>query len=203
MSIEQTSQLIQLILNSLLLLMVSALVLAGLSLRLQVGLYQLQTAHQDYVTLASEASEGEFARGDYLTSAKLRLQSLRTYYRLTHSAVLASHYVLLLSGGSTLVLAARTLVNADWLINVALGLFVSGSGLLLLSVGLALLALWHSSDRLKTENGMFLGNEPTGQPRVWMQRREGSCLPRSRSSHSKQPRSNYRAIKAKNRLDPS
>ncbi|NJO11017.1 MAG: DUF2721 domain-containing protein [Leptolyngbyaceae cyanobacterium SL_1_1] len=145
MTIAQTSQLIQLILNSVLMIAVCIGLLGGLRLRHSAVTHQLQSLQQLYV---QRSLQGAWGTADLLRSQR---QQLQHQYRLATSSHLIMYYVVLLFVASTFTLAARTLLNLGWLIPLALVLFVLGTGGMLLSVALALLdfycALQRSSPR--------------------------------------------------------
>lgn len=147
MSIEQTTQLIQLILNSVLMVAVGAVVWLGLMLR--------------WVWLDSllRGAGGEVLRGElkglgdrpwrleqswnsmsYRSLLALRRSNrrLRRHHQMVAVSLLVAHGSLLLLVSSTLLLALRTLVQANWLIQLSLGVFVLGVGGVLLALGLCL-----------------------------------------------------------------
>jgi hypothetical protein len=146
MSIEQTDQLIRLILNSVLLVIACVVVTGGLMIRHTAITNRLHATQRDYHQLLMASS---MANRDRLHQLSLQIRQLRQHYRATHYSVVAAHYALLFCVGSTLVMACRALINLNQLINIALILFVVGIGVLLISVGLTLLdfyaahrALW-------------------------------------------------------------
>lgn len=123
MTVAQTTQLIQLILNSTLMLAIAL-------------------AWWGVVWLRHSALTGQLQRRPALDGRALpplQRRQAQTRCRLMRSSALVMHTVLLLLTASLFCLAWRTLVGADWLVPLALALFVAGSGGLLLSVGLALL----------------------------------------------------------------
>lgn len=152
MSVEQTTQLIQLILNSVLMTFACALLLSRISLRQTTLEERLQAANRQCVDLLGVSSEGrgEVQKADRSTSrvlqAKKHLRQLQHHYKVIHYGVLANAYALLCAIASTLTLSLRALVNLEWLVPLSLGLFVFGVTLLLLGVGLMLLDL-HTADR--------------------------------------------------------
>ncbi len=153
MSVEQTTQLIQLILNSVLMTVACALLFNRINLR-QVAIEErLQVLNRQCLDLleSSNDSRGEGVGGDRpltsrLLQARKQLRQLQHRYRLVQYSVMAGHYALFGAIASTLLLALRTLLNLEWLIPISLGLFVVGVALLLLSVGLMLVDL-HTADR--------------------------------------------------------
>lgn len=122
MTVAQTTQLIQLILNSTLMLAIALAWWGVVWLRHSALVAQLQRP---------------LPRDGCGLARRQRRQAQRRC-RLMRSSALVMHTVLLLLTASLFCLAWRTLVGADWLVPLALVLFVVGSGGLLLSVGLAL-----------------------------------------------------------------
>lgn len=112
MSIAQTSQLLQLLLNSALMAVVCALLWLGMSWRqsaIATQLSQLPT-----------------------TVSLLHRHRLRQQYHRHCQGLVALHWALLLSLSSSLTLGLRTLIPWDGLIQISLGLFVlSVAGLLI------------------------------------------------------------------------
>jgi hypothetical protein len=142
MSVEQTTQLIQLILNSVLLTVACALTLGRLGVRQSAIEERLRVANRHYSELLGAGVER--TQTPKLAQAKKSRRSLHRHRRLTHYSLLAANYALLFSIISLLVITLRALVDGDWLIMLALGLFVVSAGLLLVGIGLTLLDL-HSS----------------------------------------------------------
>ena len=136
MSVEQTTQLIQLILNSVLMSVACALVLSALSLRHHDIQQQLQTQQR-------QAQEG-------LTAARGQVRRLRDRYRLSRFSVVTGYYALVFAMSSCLLLVLRALVEWNGLIPLALVGFVLAVATLLVAVGLMLLD-WHLSDRALLE----------------------------------------------------
>ncbi len=143
MSVEQTTQLIQLILNSVLMIVACAFILAGLLLRRSALEYRLQTTSLEYCQVLHLAYESQ---GDRLLLLKKQLRHLQQQVKLSQKGTIAIHYAFLVFVASTFTLSLRTVLDATWLITTALALFVVGIGILLLSVTLLLLDL-HQSDR--------------------------------------------------------
>jgi hypothetical protein len=123
MSIEQTTQLIQLILNSVLMVAVSAAVWLGLMLRWM---------WLD-ILLRGEAMGDRRSRWERRSDRRLK-----RHHQTVTTSLLIAHGSLLLLVASTLLLALRTLMQANWLIQLSMGLFVLGVGGLLLGLGLCL-----------------------------------------------------------------
>ena len=153
MSIEQTSQLISLILNSVLMTVLSAVLLGGLWLRQNALYLQLQQVQKQYRRLTHqsgglEAEAVRYADGAALpspssTQLKINLkranlkranlkkirdrrQKLMGQYRWSYTSMLILHAVLLTFGISLLALSLRSLFLIDGLISAALVLFALG-----------------------------------------------------------------------------
>jgi hypothetical protein len=75
---------------------------------------------------------------------------------MTHYSLLATYYAFLFSAISTFIVTLRTLINADWLIVIALRLFIVSVAGLLLGVGLAVVDLHTSRTPLWQEVGGML-----------------------------------------------
>ncbi|MBF2028151.1 MAG: DUF2721 domain-containing protein [Oscillatoriales cyanobacterium C42_A2020_001] len=155
MSVEQTTQLIQLILNSVLMSVACALVLGGLTARHSAIAEQIQTMrhNEDYTTLDLTRSR----RGQ----SRSQLRRLQYRYTISRYSVLAAYYALLFSIFSCFTLTVRGMINWNGLIPVALVLFVVGVATLLVSVGLTLVD-WHLSDRPMLDEArrlLSLGND--------------------------------------------
>lgn len=148
MDVEQTTQLIQLILNSVLMMNACALLLAGLLARQTSASDRVQAASREFaaaVNLSQIRNHPTF-KETHQVLLKKQLRHLHQRYRAASNNVLAIHYALLIFVGSTLMLAFRSVINLSWLIPTALGLFSIGVGILLLGVVLTLYDL-HTSDR--------------------------------------------------------
>ncbi len=143
MSVEQTTQLIQLILNSVLMIVACAFILAGLLLRRSALEQRLQTTSLEYYQVLHLAYDSQ---GDRLLLLKKQLRHLQQQVKLAQNSTVAIHYAFMVFVTSTFALSLRTVWEAAWLITTALSLFVVGIGILLLSVTLLLLDL-HKSDR--------------------------------------------------------
>jgi hypothetical protein len=156
MSIEQTDQLIQLILNSVVMVAACTFLLGGLLRRHNgIGDRLQQIQHQYFDALSSGAE----SRTGQMTHLKKQLHRLRHRYRFTHYSVLSVHYALLFLTGSTLLMALRTVLETDMLIRVALALFVVGVAVLLLAIGLTLHDL-QFSDRSLWREMRLVSNQP-------------------------------------------
>lgn len=149
MSVEQTTQLIQLILNSVLMSVACAVVLGGLTTRYAALSQQLQQQQ-------AQRSGAEPGLTPLLPSPRSTLRQLRTRYMLCRYGVMTGYYALFLAVCSCFVLTLRGLLNWNGLIPIALGCFVLGMATLLLALGLTLVD-WHLSDRaLLEETQQFL-----------------------------------------------
>lgn len=158
MSVEQTTQLIQLILNSVLMSVACALVLGGLTARYAAIGSQIQAFSRSGETNAHtalrEAGSHETASEAWGYS-RSALQHLKYRYTLSRCTVLAGYYALFFSILSCFVLTLRGLLNWNGLIPVALGCFVFGVATLLLALVLTLVD-WHLSDRALLEEAQQL-----------------------------------------------
>jgi len=147
MSVEQTTQLIQLILNSVLLSVACAIVLGGLIARHTAIGQQLQSFYrlehsvnesQEWLTGITQLSRSRLNRK--------QMHRLRYRFQISRYSVLSAYYALLFAGLSCFTLVLRGLMEWNGLIPIALGCFVIGVATLLVSVGLTLVD-WHLSDR--------------------------------------------------------
>ncbi|MBD0337148.1 MAG: hypothetical protein ICV62_16795 [Cyanobacteria bacterium Co-bin13] len=137
-TVEQTTQLIQLILNSALMMAIALAWWGVVWLRHSAIAAQLQ-AHQRRMAQLRGVEGQSIEQIAHLRQLRLQIQAR---YRLTRHSALVMHAVLLALVGSVFSLALRTLMGGNWLIPLALVLFVLGIGGLLLSVGLALLEFY-------------------------------------------------------------
>lgn len=151
MDVEQTTQLIQLILNSVLMINACALLLAGLLSRQTMTSDRLKTANREYAALVdmshiSRNVDITAAKENHQFHFKKQVRQLQQRHRTASNNVLMVYYALLLFVGSTFLLALRAVFSLDWLIPGSLGLFGLGVSVLLLGVVLTLYDL-HQSDR--------------------------------------------------------
>jgi uncharacterized membrane protein YdbT with pleckstrin-like domain len=166
MSVEQTTQLIQLILNSVLLTVACALALGRLGIRQATVEEHLKAASRHYSDLLELRGEMEgngkvLPLQSRLNQAKKALRQLQQRYQVLHQSLLATHYAFLFAVISTFMMALRALVNADWLITLAIGLFVVSVSVLLLGVGWTLVEIHHSKLPLLQEvEGMLSLDRP-------------------------------------------
>ncbi len=153
MSIEQTNQLILLILNSVLMTLLSAAMLGGAWLRQNALAQQLQQAKSRYhqLTRTSDMAIGPLSdleggihrrhlKAD-LKKVRDRRQQLINQYLWSHVGMLTLHGVLMLFGVSLFALALRAILSVDGLIATSLVLFTVGSGGLLAGMGCILIDL--------------------------------------------------------------
>ncbi|MBD1871807.1 DUF2721 domain-containing protein [Cyanobacteria bacterium FACHB-471] len=143
MSLEQTNQLIQLVLNSALMVSACVVILGGLLVRHTATHRQLRSLTQEYAELMGGSV---LLRGDRLLQVKHQLRQLRQQYQDAYRSILVIHYALFMFVLSGLTVALRTIANADWLITAALVLFIVGLVMLLLGLALALADL-HAAKR--------------------------------------------------------
>lgn len=170
MSVDQTSQLIQLVLNSVLMAIACSLVLLAVVTRQTVTDYQLQRLNRDAQALLDgiDPLREAFIAEDVFPSAsryylpfsvrrerasqlKLQQKHLRQRHRMTQASILTTSVALLLLLSSTGLLALRTLIDWDWLVTLSLYLFTAGTLVFLISVGLALLEAYRSRGSLLEE----------------------------------------------------
>lgn len=170
MSVDQTSQLIQLVLNSVLMAIACSVVLLAVVTRQTVTDQQLRRLSRDAQALLDgidplqEAfiAEEVFPRAypHYLpfsvrreraNQLKLQQKHLRQRHRMTQTSILATYAALLLLLINIGLLALRTLIAWDGLVTLSLYLFTAGTLVFLLSVGLALLEVYRSRCSLLEE----------------------------------------------------
>ena len=147
MTVEQTSQLIQLILNSALMMAVTLAWWGALWLRHSTISTQMQ-AHQRRVQRLIQGEQLTVETLAYLRQQRYQLQGQQ---RLMRHSLLLVHYGLLAFMTSLFCLGLRVLFNANWLIAAAMFVFVLGVTGMLLSVLLTLLEFYQTSP---TEEGM-------------------------------------------------
>ena len=130
MSVEQSSQLILLIMNSALMMLLSAALLGGIWLKQNALLQQLQQTSLRYQQMVRDSQSAIENQQRVQTSLK-KLRNDRT--RLTHQytwsrlSLIVLNAVLLIFGLSLFLLALRSLLAVDSLISSALFLFTLGS----------------------------------------------------------------------------
>ena len=149
MSIEQTNQLILLILNSVLMTLLSAALLGGAWLRQNTLSAQLQQVCRRYYQMTHRPQTAETylsnSEKDSLKADLKRMrdqrQRLSNQYIWSHVGMLTLHVVVLIFGVSLFALALRSLLLFDGLISTALFLFTLGSAGLLAGTGCILIDL--------------------------------------------------------------
>ncbi|MEM8503748.1 MAG: hypothetical protein AAF716_11420 [Cyanobacteria bacterium P01_D01_bin.1] len=147
MSIEQTNQLILLILNSALMMLLSAGLLGGAWLRQNTLLQQLHRVKLRYqkltrspkVDLTSDLAKADI-KADLKRVREHRLQ-LNYQYQWSHVGMLMLHAALIVFGISLLALSLRSLFNFNSLIVISLILFTLGSVGLIAGSGCILIDL--------------------------------------------------------------
>lgn len=160
MSVEQTTQLIQLILNSALMLAIAVGWWGVMWLRHSTLVSQIQAHQRHTYRLAAES----LLDSDLLTSRRQQRYHLQTRYCLTRHSVLIMHYVLLGLVSSLFCLSLRTLFGGEWLIPTALALFILGVTGLMLSVALALMEFYQIT--LLEESTVYSGSRSLRQHRA-------------------------------------
>jgi hypothetical protein len=136
-SIAQTSQLLQLILNSAVMMVIALVWWGVIVFRLNTVSNQMRRINKRYRRIPPD---------DNQKRVRLRLRQhrhdLTVRYRLTRHSVLIMHYVLMAQMASLFLLSLRALVNSNFLITMALFMFVMGTAGILLSVALALMEFY-------------------------------------------------------------
>ncbi|MDX2231286.1 MAG: DUF2721 domain-containing protein [Leptolyngbyaceae cyanobacterium bins.349] len=164
MSVEQTTQLIQLILNSVLMSIACALVLGGLTARHTFISQQLQGLHRPEPSLDADLRSPAtgWSVPSRLSYRRSQIHRLRYRYRISRYSVLSAYYALLFAILSCFALVVRGMIDWNALIPIALGCFVIGVSTLLVAVGLTLVD-WHLSDRAlldEVQQLLSLGTDP-------------------------------------------
>ncbi len=136
MSVQQTTQLIQLILNAVLMLNAAVIVLGILMLRHSMLHNQLRSLNQTYLT---ELSQVETWWDKRRLQVNRQLHQLQQRYRSMEKSVLLMQCAVALFASSTFLLTLRAILSLDWLVALSLWLFIVGIGALLAGLGLALL----------------------------------------------------------------
>lgn len=150
MTVAQTTQLIQLILNSALMMVLAMAWWGVVWLRFNAIVSELRHQERQYqVQLRAAAIAGQ-----PWPRRRSHRHQLRVRYRLNRHSMLTMHYVLLALAGSLLGLGLRMLISGDWLIALALVLFVLAAVGLLCSVALALLEFYQLSGLETVANGV-------------------------------------------------
>ena len=171
MSVQQTSQLIQLILNSALMITICVGLMGGLWLRHNAITKQLQSLKNQILKFSHSANGSVPEQFTQLRHKRLHLQRR---YRLIHSSTLVIHYALMVFVASLFALALRTLLNLSWLVPIALFLFIVGAGGVLVSVAFALLDFYQFNQSASGKSGWTLDPKRTSPSRT---RRKPSIQP--------------------------
>jgi len=154
MSVDQTSQLLQLILNSVLMMAVCGLILMGLLAHQGVIYQRLQWVNREYRDQLVGTAR---LQRDRFSALKTHQLTLRQHYRQIQRSIFLTYGGLWLLAFSTLCLALRTLWNVGGLIPISLGFFMGGNGLLLLGFGVALLEVRRSQGSVLAELRDWVG----------------------------------------------
>ncbi|MDX2213543.1 MAG: DUF2721 domain-containing protein [Oculatellaceae cyanobacterium bins.114] len=188
MSIDQTSQLLQLILNSVLMLTTCVVIWGVLTVRHIAIHNRLRSLNQEYFELLNHAV---MLRGDRLQQIRGQLQQFRQRYQITHLSLLVLYVALLLLGLSAFIVVLRSLLNWQWLITGSLLLFALGTGAMLVGSGFALLDFYQARQSVLEEMSWVLGlgdNAPDAKAAKAPQRPPRNPAPTKatpRKSHTK------------------
>lgn len=177
MTVEQTSQLIQLILNSVLLLLACLVILSGLLVRHTAIAERLRKLSQDYHDALEESTVQR--GGDRPIMLRNQLLRMRSRTQTAQNSILMLYGAVLCASLSTFCLALRALIFWNGLIAASFYLFIFAVAVLLGGVGLALVDFSQSRDSLKEE---LLGVLNMGQPLRLVKR------PRSQTQPLRSPR---------------
>ncbi|MEL6553126.1 MAG: hypothetical protein AAFQ63_06670 [Cyanobacteria bacterium J06621_11] len=151
MSIEQTNQLILLILNSVLMTLLTSVLLGGAWLRQHSLFKQLNQVRSHYYRLThiNNAKKTISQSPDALELRKIRehRQQLIYQYHWSRAGLISLHAAVLVFGVSLFALALRSLLPFDQLISSALFLFVLGAAGLLIGTGCLLIDFAQGNSR--------------------------------------------------------
>ncbi len=135
-SIAQTSQLLQLVLNSAVMMVIALIWWGVVVFRLNTVSNQMQRLKRQYRRTQPDNNQ----------QLRIRLRhhrhDLTVRYRVTRHSALIMYYVLLALVTSLFLLSLRALIHSNLLITVSLFLFVTGAAGILLSVALALMEFY-------------------------------------------------------------
>ncbi|MGI0494486.1 hypothetical protein ACN4EG_22095 [Alkalinema pantanalense CENA528] len=186
MTVEQTTQLLQLILNSILMVLASGCILGGAILRQQ----GLEKALQ--MTSAERFQALKFA--DNCPALHRKLRYLQQQARLNYRVLLLLNFACLLFVASTLSLILRSLINWVGLIHLSLFLFSLGTSAFLAGVLLLLFTFsqpLRGDRRLRRDPGQqsrsLLPSSPRSSPYPSSRRRLRLRNAQGRSSHQVTP----------------
>ena len=154
MSVEQSSQLILLIMNSVLMMLLSAALLGGVWLRQNTLSQQIQQIkiNQQQITQDSQGQQNNRARPQHVQADLRKLRSDRT--RLMHQyiwsrlSLLLLNVVLLIFSVSLCLLALRSLLAFDSLISSSLFFFTLGSVGLFVGAGCVFIDIAQESSEM-------------------------------------------------------
>ncbi|GAP93699.1 hypothetical protein NIES2104_02060 [Leptolyngbya sp. NIES-2104] len=130
---------IQLILNSVLMLLACAFVLGGLLLRRSVIENRLQITNVEYFQILDR-----FDQSNRSLMLQKQIRHLQQRVKSANNGILILYYALGLFVASTFILSIRTVVSLEWLVTGSMALFVAGTAILLFSVAIVLVDLHHS-----------------------------------------------------------
>lgn len=154
MGVEQTSQLIQLILNSVVMVLASVVVLGGLLIRYTAMVARCRALNRDYLEAMADY-EGPEATPDRLRQRllplKAQLYRVRLHCRVAQNSILTLYLGLFCYVASTLCLSLRTVFNINSLINLSLWIFVLGVVVNLCGIALALIDFYIARSSLHDE----------------------------------------------------
>lgn len=179
MSIEQSNQLILLILNSVLMTLLSAALLGGAWLRQNALSQQLQQIRAQYQQITNPLdaridAESTHQHKQHLQADLKRLRGDRhrisNQYTWSRLGMVTLHSVLLTFGVSLFSLALRSLLSFDSLISIALVLFTIGSGGLLAGTGCILIDI-AQGDRHTDSISQALGRAIAHMAQGWSSRK--------------------------------
>ncbi len=191
MSVTQTTQLIQLILNSVLMVIACVIVLSVLVIRHTAIHNRLHILNRERFELLNETEPLWNSR---LVSLNKHLRHLQQQHKTASSSIFILHYALICFALSVLVLTLRTVAPVNWLVSSALVLFTGGIGLLLIGLLLVLMDFYRSNRSLWHEIKWVrdLSKEVTteAKDRVWLSSESTYHLPSSSASYSAQANNN-------------
>ena len=174
MSVQQTSQLIQLILNSALMITICVGLMGGLWLRHNAIAHQLRSLKSQILKFSHSTHDSGLKQFTLLRQQRLHLQRR---YRLIHSSTLIIHYALIIFLASLFALALRTLLNLSWLIPISLFLFIVGAAGVLVSVAFALLDCYQFNQSAVDRSRRTLLPKRTKPSRIRRKPNSGATAP--------------------------
>ncbi len=140
MTVEETTQLIQLVLNSVLMVLACSFVLGGLLLRRSVLENRLQITSVEYLQILNRFEQPP----ERLIILKKQLRYLQQRVKFSRNGILVLYFALMLFITSTFALSMRTVLASEWLVSSAMVLFTIGIAVLLFSVAIVLLDFYQS-----------------------------------------------------------